>query len=340
MILEIQHGMKHHEGFMLLMSHFGNPKNAFLLYFPLAWCLRQPTGVKVLWIASISEWLNGILKWFLHGERPYWWIHENKWYQERDRSAVLDQFHLTCETGPGSPSGHAMVTAAVLFVLFKDLIEPLMYKGLKSRCVSNIVSWLVFAVILLLVCVSRCFIAAHFPHQVVSGTFIGILLAHMSYRVNLDSVSFGMYSLTSAVLMSFAIFTYFVVKFFGVDPMWSLDLAQKWCLKKDWIHLDTTLFAGIIRDASCILGLGLGLALVPKSIEDDMQRPWTLRLLSLVLCLGLLQASQYCSLPEDRPLLFYVLLAVMYVVMIMLVVCIPNVVNFLNRNNEEGQKVL
>ena len=33
----------------------------------------------------------------LRGDRPYWWIHETaKW-----ENVTLQQFELTCETGPG-----------------------------------------------------------------------------------------------------------------------------------------------------------------------------------------------------------------------------------------------
>lgn len=33
----------------------------------------------------------------LRGDRPYWWIHETaKW-----KNVTLQQFELTCETGPG-----------------------------------------------------------------------------------------------------------------------------------------------------------------------------------------------------------------------------------------------
>ena len=36
----------------------------------------------------------------LHGQRPYWWVYETKFYSE-DNRPDFDQFELTCETGPG-----------------------------------------------------------------------------------------------------------------------------------------------------------------------------------------------------------------------------------------------
>lgn len=48
---------------MMTMSHLGDPRNAFLIYFPIAYCLHRPTGLQLLWLASLSEWINALLKW-------------------------------------------------------------------------------------------------------------------------------------------------------------------------------------------------------------------------------------------------------------------------------------
>lgn len=39
---------------------------------------------------------------------------------------------------------------------------------------------------------------------------------------------------------------------FGLDPLWSLGLAKKWCARSEWIH--TTLFFAFVRDISSFLG--------------------------------------------------------------------------------------
>ncbi len=42
--------------------------------------------------------------WYIHrvlfGERPYWWVHETQFYGPVKRPE-LQQFSITCETGPG-----------------------------------------------------------------------------------------------------------------------------------------------------------------------------------------------------------------------------------------------
>jgi len=52
-----------HGQLMMAMSHLGDPRNAFLIFFPLTYCLHRPTGLEVLWLASLSEWINALLKW-------------------------------------------------------------------------------------------------------------------------------------------------------------------------------------------------------------------------------------------------------------------------------------
>lgn len=48
-------------------------------------------------------------------DRPYWWVHEFNDLGAPD----LGQTPLTCETGPGSPSGHVMGFAALLFAVVR-----------------------------------------------------------------------------------------------------------------------------------------------------------------------------------------------------------------------------
>ncbi|XP_017694239.1 PREDICTED: glucose-6-phosphatase 3 isoform X3 [Lepidothrix coronata] len=104
-----------------LTSHF-DPKSIYTFCFPLAHGLDARVGLMVLWIGLVAEWLNVVLKWFLFGERPYWWIHESGLFsQEELEKLPLRQFPVTCETGPGSPSGHCMIPGAALWPLVTAL---------------------------------------------------------------------------------------------------------------------------------------------------------------------------------------------------------------------------
>lgn len=53
-----------HETFWQVITHMGDPKAAFLLVFPFSYFINKRTGVAVLWVAAISEWLNLVFKWY------------------------------------------------------------------------------------------------------------------------------------------------------------------------------------------------------------------------------------------------------------------------------------
>ncbi|XP_042562787.1 glucose-6-phosphatase 3-like, partial [Clupea harengus] len=153
----------------LFASHMGDPKAAFLLMFPLTYFFNRRTGVAVVWVAAITEWLNLVFKWILFGERPYWWMKESRLFEKNPPQ--LQQFPSTCETGPGSPSGHVMVTAAVWWVMVSSLAS-----SIHSRTGSKLaaaVPYLFYSLVLVAVGLSRIFILAHFPHQVIGGLLAG-----------------------------------------------------------------------------------------------------------------------------------------------------------------------
>uniref|UniRef100_A0A3B4Z7A6 glucose-6-phosphatase n=1 Tax=Stegastes partitus TaxID=144197 RepID=A0A3B4Z7A6_9TELE len=135
--------------------------------------------------------------------------------------------HHKEELNPGSPSGHAMGAAGVWYVMVTALLSvatekqcpPLLYKLLQM------ILWTLMILVMLGVCMSRVYMAAHFPHQVVAGVVTG--------RSTLRAL--------------------------GVDLLWTLEKAQKWCVRPEWVHLDSTPFASLLRNMGSLLGLGLGL---------------------------------------------------------------------------------
>ena len=62
-ILTLQKSWDGWEKEMLFLSKVGDPRNSFLIYFPLAYHFNHNLGMSVLWTTIISEWLNLILKW-------------------------------------------------------------------------------------------------------------------------------------------------------------------------------------------------------------------------------------------------------------------------------------
>ncbi|NWV82834.1 G6PC3 phosphatase, partial [Dasyornis broadbenti] len=160
------------EQFWLFLTSHMDPKSIYTLLFPLSVCLDDRVSMMVLWIALVAEWLNVVLKWFLFGERPYWWIHESG-LSSREQ-LPLRQFPVTCETGPGSPSGHCMILGAALWPIVTILTNKV------SRCTQRrmlrLIPFFVYILLLVAMGLSRIFVLAHFPHQVVTGSLAGMAL--------------------------------------------------------------------------------------------------------------------------------------------------------------------
>lgn len=49
---------------MQFVSRLGSPQFAFTLFFPLLFAVHWSVGVRYLWVAIISDWLNMVLKWY------------------------------------------------------------------------------------------------------------------------------------------------------------------------------------------------------------------------------------------------------------------------------------
>ncbi|XP_059560189.1 glucose-6-phosphatase 2 isoform X2 [Myotis daubentonii] len=262
-VLIIQHLQKDYRAyynFLNFMSNVGDPRNIFSIYFPLWFQLNQTVGTKMIWVAVIGDWFNLIFKWILFGHRPYWWIQETQIYPNRS-SPCLEQFPTTCETGPGSPSGHAMGSSCVWYVMVTAALSNTVSWMDKSSTTLHRLTWSffwsIFWLIQISVCISRVFIATHFPHQVILGV-IG---------------------------------------------------AKKWCANPEWIHIDTTPFAGLVRNLGVLFGLGFAInsEMFLRSCRGENGYKLSFRLLCVVASLTTLQLYHFIKIPTHTEHLFYVL---------------------------------
>ncbi|XP_061874441.1 glucose-6-phosphatase 3 [Colius striatus] len=275
------------EKFWISVTSLADPKCVFTICFPLAYFLDRKVGVSVLWIGLVSEWLNVVLKWFLFGERPFWWVHESGLASKEQ--VVLRQFPVSCETGPGSPSGHCMITGAALWPLVTALTA---LASARSRSlVLKLTPFVAYALLLLAVGLSRVFILAHFPHQVVSGILAG---AALGWRLQAHTpATRGFFVATALALLLGTLTLHSLVITTGIDIDWSIRLATKRCSNPDWLRFDTRPFASICRDAASALGLGLAASPPLKQLTPRQ------RLASAVLALVVIQGLHQVLHPAD-----------------------------------------
>ena len=86
------------------------------------------------------------------------------------------------------------------------------------------------------------------------SSFSGVLLGMACDRLPTSDFTLRHYISASTFLLLSGLATYGCLVILGYDPLWSVALAMKWCKEKDWIHLNTTLFAALITDAGSLLG--------------------------------------------------------------------------------------
>ena len=324
---QLQHHLSEYHHHLVMFSHLGDPRYAFLVLFPYAYAIDNMLGLQVVWLASLTEWLNAILKWIARDDRPYWW-HDDKC----DYSGMnLRQFSITCESGPGFPSGHVMSTSSLALLLILYVRGALKDTQMKRRvtCVGAVL----FMLLITLVSLSRVFIATHFPHQVVVGAVVGMATAVTVYTVAsrgpptylLNKKSF----LIGGFLLAVALALFQLLSLFELNPMSSVNLALRHCERREWVHVDTTLFFAVVRDIGSLCGVALSAVLLNWSQRG---RVWLRNLYdkspietvgSMVLGVALsevIRLGEQWKLPQEDINVFYFLAAAKYMVMVCFVI--------------------
>ncbi|KAJ1526966.1 hypothetical protein ONE63_008513 [Megalurothrips usitatus] len=294
------------------ITELGNSTHSFTLLIPLAAALDLQLACDLLVVCIIGEWSNTLLKWLLMEGRPFWWVRETEIYENLGITApVLKQTSHTCETGAGSPSGHVMHAAVIGFVLAQWILAKYESGSKFPRPKTPMyrkLTWTIYALILVIIGLSRMYIAAHFPHQCVLGAALGIPLA-WSLTSGKSSVCQWWKNagrgklLTITILMSSLAFGgYWLQKGIGVDPQWSVKLAFKWCQSHRNVHVSTTNVFSLVRDCGSAFGFAIACPYSKRLINKRLSIPFGIL---LALLLNVAVRSVQKSIPTANVLTFY-----------------------------------
>lgn len=322
--------------FFMQVSGVGDPGLAFTFYFPLVVALNAGLGVRMMWTLLFCEWSNMILKWTLAGDRPFWWIHETPIYAH-GLPPPMHQYPITCETGAGNPSGHAKLNAAMFFVLvsaFINLVQKSSRLSDEQKVWARRGLWAAYAGWMVLVMLSRLYIAAHFPHQCLAGVAIGIGMAVMVARMPyLQTMTRRQYLALSATIIGSVLGVYFGLQAAGWDVLWSMEKAIRWCIRREYIHIDTMPFYSFSRFSGVALGLGLALSSpwYKKANRDRFNKKMTASLVVLSLLVSQFGVYVHKSLPRSMSLLYFAEFTLNASVTYALVAALPHVVRVLSR---------
>ena len=293
-----------------VLQHFSNvvaPHATFWLFFPILHFFHVSNGEstrvtcsKLVFAIMISDYLNMMMKWMFFGNRPYWY------------DTSLQQFSGTCETGPGNPSGHCMVAASAITVLV--LCNSFIYKkACRQACWATI----------FLVAVSRLYLAAHFPHQVVWGSLFGYYVGKFALKFDsnrLTDKKFWFFIGAFIFISAMALHATFV-HLLGVDLDWTIAKAVEACSNPDWVHKATSPVNTIFKVTGACLGMAFYKVERTSQVLDSKQQ-----FLKLLLCVGIFYGTgyghRYYSDPE-KVVAFYLVSCLHYF-------SIPVVLGFLN----------
>jgi len=118
------------------------------LLLALSWCLEARLGLRVGIILLLSTSVNDTLKMAFHGPYPYW--------------ISTDVIGYANETSFGLPSGHAQIAVGVW--------------GMLTASLCKMWAWLIAILIILMIGISHIYLGVHFPHEVILGWLIGVIL--------------------------------------------------------------------------------------------------------------------------------------------------------------------
>lgn len=185
------------------------------------------------------------------------------------------------------------------------------------------------------VCIFRVYVATHFPHQVILGLITGIfhfaimfcnISAVTMFKImicccwfpiqsagmlvgkvfdhipSIYNASMKSYLQVNCFLLSFAVCVYLLLKLLDFDPLWSVVKAKKWCENPDWIHLDTTAFAGLWRNLGALFGLGRAVnsEMLVQSCKGKNGSKTTFKLMCMAANLTFLQLYELIKMPTHK----------------------------------------
>ena len=134
---------------------FLGQEDFFFLVLPFVyWSIDAGLGLRIAFILSASNYLNAIVKVLFAAPRPYW------------VSAEVEPYSM--ESSFGIPSGHAQNAVAIWGIMAAWLKRPW--------------AWAAAFTLAFLIGLSRLYLGVHFPHDILVGWLLGLLLLFVWIR--------------------------------------------------------------------------------------------------------------------------------------------------------------
>ena len=223
---------------MRFFSFLGN-EEFFLLILPLLyWSIDSALGLRVGVMLVTGNLFNNLFKMMFTGPRPYW-------VSSHVRAL------WTSETSFGIPSGHAQNAVGVW--------------GMIAAYYKRTWVWVTMLFIMFMIGFSRIFLAAHFPHDVVFGWFLGaVILWAVNSLWKPVTAWVGPKPVGQQIMIAFLVSMVFVVLGFGVTSLRKdYQIPETWLTNAALAKAETPEPIspdGIFTSAGIFFGLGAGAA--------------------------------------------------------------------------------
>lgn len=189
---------------MRFFSFLGD-EEFFLLILPiLYWSVNADLGLRVGVILLLSGAVNDAFKMSLFGPRPYWYS--------------LDVRAFTAETSFGVPSGHSQIAASVW--------------GMLAAYLNRGWAWALAIFIVFMIGISRLYMGVHFPHDVLFGWALGVLVLWALLRA-WHPVGNWVKGFSAARQIGFAFAFSMLLVLASTIPFFA---AQGWQMPVEWLN--------------------------------------------------------------------------------------------------------
>jgi len=171
-------------------------------------------------------------------------------------------------------------------------------------------------------------------------SFTGMIVAEAFNRQKwIYSASLKHYFNITLFLLSFAVGLYVLLKALGVDLLWTIEKAQKWCVNPAWVHLDSTPFASLLRNMGTLFGLGLGLHLSRyNETRSKKHSSGSFRTGCIGVSLVLLQLLDKMTFSSSNQILFYLLsFSKCAVALVLPTALVPGALSWISNENKHGK---
>jgi glucose-6-phosphatase len=260
---QLQQLCKSDDSFLIQSAHFGHPNVFYSIFFPLFYLLAPSLAALALCTVAMAEYLNTLFKWAFNDDRPYWWIHEIQQNANLTEAECPQLFQVpeTCETGPGFPSGHVMISVCVCLVVMRSASQS---RWLSQQNLVRRVLWLAVLYYVAVIAVGRVYISAHFIDQAVFGALFGVFSALLIERSQLSTAHFRRLATISIGCLTTALLLQRGLSLLSMDPNWTLRMAKKHCFDPKYAKADTTPSYVVWKTCGSLFGSALTFAYFGK----------------------------------------------------------------------------